>query len=588
MNKDEITKRIRSLPSGGLTKKKINGKEYTYYQWTQDGKQHSRTVKQDEIESLKSQIEERKKLSFELKKIDEQSGMSSSNLLSSFDFKTNVLVGNELLFFSNPVASYNKREIYKNLSDFVFGTSSDKVFILYGLRRTGKTTLIRQVLLNMTVEERSKAAFIQISPLNNLADLNKDLKTLQKSGIKYVFIDEVTFLEDFIEGAAVFSDIYAASGMKIILSGTDSLGFAFSEDEQLYDRAFFLHTTFIPFREFSKVLGIDDVDEYIKYGGTMSRSGENYNQHIFGTIQSTDEYVNTAIAKNIQHSLKNYQHGGHFRNLRSLYEKNELTSAINRIVEDMNHSFTVSVLTDDFKSHDLGISATNLRRDRDNPSDVLDDIDKATVTETLRKMIEILNKSEQTVKINEACASEIKEYLELLDLICDINLVYMGDFSNSHNFTVFTQPGLRYSQAEFLIKSLLQDKVFSNLSVIEMERICGRILDEIKGRMLEEIVLLETKKARKGKEVFKLQFAVGEFDMVVFDRQNLCCEIFEIKHSNEISEFQARHLVDEEKCRQTEFRYGRIKSKTVLYSGETKVLPNGIVYRNVEEYLKEL
>lgn len=588
MNKDEITKRIRSLPSGGLTKKKINGKEYTYYQWTQDGKQHSRTVKQDEIESLKSQIEERKKLSFELKKIDEQSGMSSSNLLSSFDFKTNVLVGNELLFFSNPVASYNKREIYKNLSDFVFGTSSDKVFILYGLRRTGKTTLIRQVLLNMTVEERSKAAFIQISPLNNLADLNKDLKTLQKSGIKYVFIDEVTFLEDFIEGAAVFSDIYAASGMKIILSGTDSLGFAFSEDEQLYDRAFFLHTTFIPFREFSKVLGIDDVDKYIKYGGTMSRSGENYNQHIFGTIQSTDEYVNTAIAKNIQHSLKNYQHGGHFRNLRSLYEKNELTSAINRIVEDMNHSFTVSVLTDDFKSHDLGISATNLRRDRDNPSDVLDDIDKATVTETLRKMIEILNKSEQTVKINEACASEIKEYLELLDLICDINLVYMGDFSNSHNFTVFTQPGLRYSQAEFLIKSLLQDKVFSNLSVIEMERICGRILDEIKGRMLEEIVLLETKKARKGKEVFKLQFAVGEFDMVVFDRQNLCCEIFEIKHSNEISEFQARHLVDEEKCRQTEFRYGRIKSKTVLYSGETKVLPNGIVYRNVEEYLKEL
>lgn len=588
MNKDEITKRIRSLPSGGLTKKKINGKEYTYYQWTQDGKQHSRTVKQDEIESLKSQIEERKKLSFELKKIDEQSGMSSSNLLSSFDFKTNVLVGNELLFFSNPVASYNKREIYKNLSDFVFGTSSDKVFILYGLRRTGKTTLIRQVLLNMTVEERSKAAFIQISPLNNLADLNKDLKTLQKNGIKYVFIDEVTFLEDFIEGAAVFSDIYAASGMKIILSGTDSLGFAFSEDEQLYDRAFFLHTTFIPFREFSKVLGIDDVDEYIKYGGTMSRSGENYNQHIFGTIQSTDEYVNTAIAKNIQHSLKNYQHGGHFRNLRSLYEKNELTSAINRIVEDMNHSFTVSVLTDDFKSHDLGISATNLRRDRDNPSDVLDDIDKATVTETLRKMLEILNKSEQTVKINEACASEIKEYLELLDLICDINLVYMGDFSNSHNFTVFTQPGLRYSQAEFLIKSLLQDKVFSNLSVIEMERICGRILDEIKGRMLEEIVLLETKKARKGKEVFKLQFAVGEFDMVVFDRENLCCEIYEIKHSKEISEFQARHLVDEEKCRQTEFRYGRIKSKTVLYRGDTKVLPNRIVYRNVEEYLKEL
>ena len=48
---------------------------------------------------------------------------------------------------------------------------------------------------------------------------------------KYVFIDEVTLIEDFIEGAALFSDIFAACGMKIVLSGTDSLGFFFSEDE---------------------------------------------------------------------------------------------------------------------------------------------------------------------------------------------------------------------------------------------------------------------------------------------------------------------------------------------------------------------
>ena len=47
------------------------------------------------------------------------------------------------------------------------------------------------------------------------------------SGYKYVFIDEVTLIEDFIEGAALFSDIFAACGMKIVLSGTDSLGFFF-------------------------------------------------------------------------------------------------------------------------------------------------------------------------------------------------------------------------------------------------------------------------------------------------------------------------------------------------------------------------
>ncbi|MBP5306199.1 MAG: hypothetical protein J6Z02_10140 [Lachnospiraceae bacterium] len=52
-------------------------------------------------------------------------------------------------------------------------------------------------------------------------------------------------MEDFVEGAAVFSGIYASSGMKIVLSGTDSLGFAFSKGEQLFDRCIMLHTTFI-------------------------------------------------------------------------------------------------------------------------------------------------------------------------------------------------------------------------------------------------------------------------------------------------------------------------------------------------------
>ncbi len=48
---------------------------------------------------------------------------------------------------------------------------------------------------------------------------------------------------------------------------------------------------------------------------------------------------------------------------------------------------------------------------------------------------------------------------------------------------------------------------------------------------MEDIVLLETKITKRDKEVFKLQFAVGEFDMVVFDPSNLSCEIYEIKHS---------------------------------------------------------
>ena len=62
MNAEEILEKIESLPSGGLTTKTIRGKAYTYYQWTENGKQRSRIVKEDEYENLKKQIEERKTL----------------------------------------------------------------------------------------------------------------------------------------------------------------------------------------------------------------------------------------------------------------------------------------------------------------------------------------------------------------------------------------------------------------------------------------------------------------------------------------------------------------------------------------------
>lgn len=112
-------------------------------------------------------------------------------------------------------------------------------------------------------------------------------------------------------------------------------------------------------------------------------------RNTFATKERADEYVDTAIARNIQHSLRCYQNEGHFRHLRDLYEAGELTSAINRVVEDINHRFTLEVLTRDFRSSDLSISAGNLRRDRANPTDILDRVDVSAVTENLRTLLEI-------------------------------------------------------------------------------------------------------------------------------------------------------------------------------------------------------
>ena len=104
---------------------------------------------------------------------------------------------------------------------------------------------------------------------------------------------------------------------------------------------------------------------------------------------------------------------------------------------------------------------------------------------------------------------------------------------------------------------------------------------------MEEIVLLETKLAKKDKEVFKFQFPIGEFDMVVFDKKKLSCEIYEIKHSESQTKQQYRHLVDEDKCELTKQRYGNISRRYVIYRGEDALI-DGIQYLNVEKYLKSL
>ena len=159
------------------------------------------------------------------------------------------------------------------------------------------------------------------------------------------------------------------------------------------------------------------------------------------------------------------------------------------MVEDINHRFILEVLTRDWKSSDLGISAGNLRRDRDNPTDILDRIDIAGVTDSLRRLLGIRNRSEQTIQLDDAHTAEIKEYLDLLDLTQDIDVLHMPDVGTKSSRTAIAQPGLRYAQAEALIRSLLLDETFSSLSLTERNAVQEHILSEIKGRMLEDIVL---------------------------------------------------------------------------------------------------
>ena len=594
-----LEEKIASYPKGSVSYKTIKGKNQPYLQWTDDGMRQSRYLKMEEREEIIAAITERKELEKKLKEL--RSNLPHEKNLSDkgrrkekgLSFETRVVTGSSLSELYKQVEGFKKRSCMKILDFYLENNSDSRVCLLYGLRRTGKTTMLLQAISKLPLD---KTVYIKIMPSDDFSALERDMRKLHNAGYKYIFIDEVTLLKDFIDSSSLFSDIYAAMGMKIVLSGTDSLGFLLSTSDELYDRAYTIHTTFIPFQEYSRLLGICDIDEYIRYGGTL-RMGETdfedstlFDETIsFRDDETTRRYIDTAIAHNIQHSLAHYRSGTHFRHLLTLYDAGEMTNAVNRIIEDMNHSFLLSILTKDFVSGDLGISRKNLRKNP-NPekrSNALTLIDEDSVTKRLKTILDIHNKNEMSVELTEDHVREIKEYLYMLDLIVNYPIETIGSREPLEHI-IFSQPGMRYSQAEALVFSIMKDDNFNMLDAKEKKMVTERILEEVRGRMIKELVLLETKKKLdKKKSVFKLQFETGEFDMVIADTEAITCRIYEIKHSKEIVPAQYRFLVDEEKCSQTVHMYGDITEKVVIYRGKTQMY-NEIQYKNVEEYLEEL
>lgn len=505
------------------------------------------------------------------------------------EFYTNVVTGMGLQALANSVAKYGKRDCFSTLQKFVAGSYDGKICILYGLRRTGKTTLLFQMLSELPIE---RTAYIKVQTTDDMSRLTKDLKALFELGYRYVFIDEITLLSDFIDTAAVLSDVFSMMGMKIVVSGTDSLGFAMANRDELYDRSVTIHTSFIPFREYARLLNIRSVDSYIEYGGTLKMENMSFDdpdaafdEVAFRDDESTRKYIDTAISRNIQHTLKNDHYGEYFNQLRELYEKGELTNVINRIVQHMNHRFVLRVVEEEFKSHDFGSAKELLLHDF--PAEratVLYDVNEKQILERLKAIIEVKEKSETTVPITQEHIDKVKKYLLMLDLIVNCPERYESGKQAEH--IVFSQPGMRYAIAKALVYSLMQDAYFTSIPEADKAYITGKILDDVKGRMLEDIVLLEVcKAAPSAMEAFKFKFdAGGEFDMVIYDKAGQNCRIYEIKHSTEVNEKQTIHLRDTEKCQIIENRFGPISGKFVLYRGKD-TFAEGVQYLNVENFL---
>ena len=186
---------------------------------------------------------------------------------------------------------------------------------------------------------------------------------------------------------------------------------------------------------------------------------------------------------NIQRSLRCVAGGRHFRLLIDLYEAGELTNAVNRIIEDMNHRFVLQTLTREFESSDLKLAARNLAR-TGNPGRRTDAILKADirrVTDRLMEILDIRHAEDLRIGLTDACAMQIREYLQALDLIVPCSIEFNGTTGEHSERVLFSQPGMRHAQAQALVFALMDDPSFASVSaqnsfISSHSHVCRRVM----------------------------------------------------------------------------------------------------------------
>lgn len=457
-----------------------------------------------------------------------------------------------------------KRDCFGDMMQYLGSDENPRILCLYGLRRTGKTVLMEQAMRE--IGDFGRTLYVIGERGDDFFDLNDVLRSHPEC--RYIFIDEATSISGFVSASSRLANVYSSGGCRVVVAGTDSLGFSLARRDELYDRITMVHTSYIPYAEYRRLLG-KGIDDYITYGGTLTDGNVFYNRD-----GKDGNYTNSAIVNNITHSLKEWNLGREYDRLESMVRHHDLSSAISRILENSSAGFVAGTVNREFRSHDYGSLRNLLAREG---SIRLDDID--SLHERIRIFLGI--KEYNYDHAEQEAIDQLTAYLHEMDV-----LWRMPDGRE-----VFVQPGLRYGQCESVLDAMRTSEEMQGYSRQAMNIILRKLDEDVRGRILEDIVSMQTARTFTGGEwdvsMIRNNATGQEADIVISDSLHMRCAAFEVKHSSEATPEQWKHLSDGNFCRYIESYTGvPLKAKAVIYMGKGRKTADG-TYISAEEYLKD-
>jgi hypothetical protein len=487
------------------------------------------------------------------------------------------LIGDALKKRCKIALSYERRDAYYEMEKFCTDhTLHGKVGIVYGMRNTGKTIILQQLAGREDYVNNSAYLTLRYKQCD-IQNVYEWIDNLRLIGVKYIFIDEVTWAEGFIEFSAPLADDWGTEeGVKIILSGTDSLAFTWAGNNSLYHRFVRTRTTWMGFPESQRVRGGDIID-YIRNGGVFWEDNVPAENRL-------ETYLRTSVVENIYNTIRNIDKSTVDAELLMGFTKEDLYVLCYAICESLTIDYVMS------KAHEVWGQkfAFGLKK-------ALNDCRIRLTKETHEK---IVNESGEFQTGNVVFSkNQITLVIDILRQIGFLTIVpfYLGEGYDDTAALIFSQPGVA---CEF-IKNVVRS-VRSNLDSLEAETIIVKLNENTDGYLLESVALLtclRTVKYLDRKD--ETRISVGKFrqlgggheeiDIVRYHYADRHLQLMEVKRSETSKSSFCRHLVNDAIVDYFKGRFGaETVERILLYRGENKVLTTkGVAVQclNIGEFL---
>jgi len=470
-----------------------------------------------------------------------------------------------------------RRDAYHAAESFVNNTDTVRLIgLVYGMRSTGKTVILKQLAGRPEFLEQSAYLTLNYGEYN-VDDIYIWVTNLQKTGIKYFYIDEITWADGFIDRAMAFADRFASStSVKIILSGTDSLAFTFAKQSSLHGRYLEFGTTRMSYPEYFRLTGGNILD-YVHSGGVFWKN----KRPVQGECA---EYLEASVVDNIYRSIRNSGRmtlaGEELRDL----TKKELYAICYAICE--------------------GIANMSLRKRInelwDEPFELA--VDKVTklcsirITEVEKSLIKSFAPAYH-VESSKYDRAKVDAVLALME---SIGFLWRTELRTNIEPKVrtalkFSQTGIEREFTRDMLAAVCQSGEFS---IERTQAVMQSIEEYTDGSLLESACMITFAKrveklAHPGISLsyYRIYNGDHEIDVVLYDPRSGILYLYEVKRSQSVNSENAKHLSDNEFIEYLQNEYGaKSVTKAVLYRGVDNLNKhNGdIPFYKIEDYLMRI